>query len=53
MSKTLTKDCRSCNLILVAETGDFFCIWGKSKNKKKLVENRRAVKIRKQCTLKR
>lgn len=53
MNKTLTKDCRPCSLMLVAETGDFFCRWGKSKNKKKLVESRRAVKIRSQCTLKR
>jgi hypothetical protein len=53
MSKTLTKECKNCGLMTVGENNEFFCGWGKNKRMKVLKENRRAVKIRTQCTLKR
>jgi len=52
MSKTLTKECKGCSLMFVGENNEFLCGWGKNKKKKVLKENRRAVKIRTQCTLK-
>lgn len=53
MSKTLTKECKECSLMTIGENNEFLCGWGKNKRKKVLKENRRAVKIKTQCTLKR
>lgn len=50
MTKALTKECSSCNLLNVTEDNEFLCRWGKSKKKKKLVEKREIVK---ECKLRR
>jgi len=52
MSKSLTKDCPTCDFLIKGiDEKSQFCGWGRSKKKKKLVANRRAILVREQCKL--
>ena len=34
MSKSLTKDCKNCNLFKIDDNSNFICEWGKKKKRK-------------------
>ncbi len=38
MKKIITKDCPSCNDLIINDEGEFECKWGKSK-KRKILRN--------------
>lgn len=51
--KSLTKDCPSCDYMIIDNDNQFTCIWGKNKKPKILVNGKRTKKVLNKCTLRR